>query len=130
MKKGFVLLAGLMFALFITADATNFAHLIREAKIKFIKVSHDFGSVEKGQPVTAEFSFENEGSEPLVITEVKTSCGCTVGEYPKDPIAPGKTGIIKATYNAAKPGAFTKTVKVFTNDSTEPLLLTLRGEVK
>ena len=130
MKKGFVLLTGLFLAVIITAGATDFKEIMREAKIKFEKLAHDFGSIDKGKPVTASFSFVNEGDEALVITNVKTSCGCTVSDYPKDPIAPGKSGTIKATYNAAKGGAFTKTVKVFTNENPEPLMLTLKGEVK
>ncbi|MFA0961263.1 DUF1573 domain-containing protein [Roseivirga sp. BDSF3-8] len=130
MKKGFVLLTGLLFAVFITAGAATFEDMLRESAIKFAKRTHDFGAVDKGEPVTAAFSFRNEGDTPLIITEVKTSCGCTVSEYPKEAIAPGEAGVIKATYNAAKTGAFTKTVKVFTNDRSEPMLLTLKGEVR
>ncbi|MGB3184136.1 MAG: DUF1573 domain-containing protein [Cyclobacteriaceae bacterium] len=130
MKKGYVLLVGIMLAAFITAGAADVAELAREAKIKFTKLAHDFGAIDKGEPVTADFTFTNEGDEPLVITQVKTSCGCTVSDYPKEAIAPGESGAIRATYNAAKPGTFTKTVKVFTSSSTEPLLLTLKGKVK
>src|SRR5690349_24340577 len=59
----------------------------------------DFGKIKVGHPVTQEFTFINKGDAELVISSVKASCGCTVAEYSKDPIAPGASGFVKATYN-------------------------------
>jgi hypothetical protein len=89
------------------------------AKVEFAEKSHDFGSIkeEKGK-VSHEFVFTNTGDEPLVVISANASCGCTVPDYPKDPIKPGKTGKIKVTYNpSGRPGEFTKSIKVRFNQS-------------
>lgn len=96
---------------------------------KWDKTSHEFGKIAKDKPVTAVFKFTNSGTAPLIITKAEASCGCTVPEYPKEPIAPGQTGIIKATYNAANPGAFTKDVTIVSNVEGVPVRLQIKGEV-
>jgi hypothetical protein len=70
------------------------------AKFKWEAKVHDFGKIDQGKPVTHEFLFTNAGSTPLVISNVRGSCGCTVTDYTKEPIAPGKTGFVKAIFNA------------------------------
>lgn len=94
-------------------DATNF----------------DFGKIEQGKPQSHVFNFKNNGSEPIVITNAQASCGCTTPEWTKEPIAPGKSGFIKATYNAGSVGAFNKTVTVTANVPNSPVILTIKGEV-
>lgn len=96
---------------------------------KWEKVVHDFGKIEQNKPVTAVFKFTNTGNAPLIITKAEASCGCTVPEYSKEPIPPGKTGIIKATYNAANPGAFTKDVTIFSNVDNGQVRVQIKGEV-
>ncbi len=91
--------------------------------------SHDFGTVPQGTPVSYVFNFTNTGKAPLVLSAVNASCGCTTPEWPKEPVAPGKSATIKATYNAANPGPFTKTITVVSNAAT-PTVLTIKGEVK
>jgi hypothetical protein len=90
---------------------------------------YDFGKIVVGKPVTNEFKFINTGDAPLVISSVQASCGCTVAEYSKDPIMPGGEGYVKATYNAAKAGIFTKTVTINANTENTSVLLTIKGEV-
>ncbi|MEM9981190.1 MAG: DUF1573 domain-containing protein [Bacteroidota bacterium] len=85
------------------------------SSMKFENVKHNFGTIPQGTPVTTEFSFKNTGKTPVVISEVKTSCGCTTPFYTKDPVPPGKSGVIKASYNAAKAGDFNKSITVKTN---------------
>lgn len=87
------------------------------ARMDLIEKSHDFGTIqEKDGVVSYEFEFVNKGDEPLLIMSAKASCGCTVPIYPKHPIAPGKGGKIKVSYNpAGRPGEFSKTVRVKTN---------------
>ncbi|MGD1842581.1 MAG: DUF1573 domain-containing protein [Thermonemataceae bacterium] len=85
------------------------------SSMKFEKAKHDFGTIPQGTPVTTEFSFKNTGKTPVVISEVKTSCGCTTPFYTKDPVPPGQSGVIKASYNAAKSGDFNKSITVKTN---------------
>lgn len=72
----------------------------KEAVITFDKMDHDFGSILQGEVVSYSFHFTNSGGAPLIISNVSTSCGCTVGDYPREPIAPGKDGVIKATYDS------------------------------
>ena len=93
------------------------------------ETSFDFGKIKVNKPVTHEFSFVNAGDAPLVITSVKASCGCTVTKYSKDPISPGSTGFVTATYDASKLGVFTKTVSVNANTDGGAVLLTIKGEV-
>jgi hypothetical protein len=91
--------------------------------------THDFGKIKVNSPVTHEFRFTNSGDAPLVISSVQASCGCTVTDYSKDPIAPGAEGYVKATYNAAKVGVFTKTVTVNANAGDGLVQLVIKGEV-
>jgi len=99
------------------------------AKFKWEKTTHDFGKIQQGKPVSIEFTFTNQGSSPLVISNVKGSCGCTVTQYTKEPIAPGKAGNVKATYNAAAMGAFNKSVRVTANVEGGTETLFIKGEV-
>ena len=91
--------------------------------------SFSFGDIEKGKPVTHEFTFKNTSKQTVLITGVKASCGCTAADYTKTPIKPGESGMVKATYNAANEGAFTKTVTVTANDTETPKVLTIKGKV-
>lgn len=92
--------------------------------------SHDFGKIKQGTPVTHEFKFTNSGKVPLVITNVQASCGCTTPDWSKEPVMPGGQGFIKATYNAASAGAFSKTVTVTANIESGFVQLTIKGEVQ
>ena len=91
--------------------------------------THDFGRIEQNLAKEHVFKFTNNGDVPLIISSVKASCGCTVAEYTKEPIAPGDKGSVSARYNAAKVGAFSKTVTVTANTGEEAVVLTLKGEV-
>jgi hypothetical protein len=66
----------------------------------------------------------------VIITGARSSCGCTIAEYTKEPVKPGETGIVKATYNSARLGIFTKTVTVTIDGLADPELLTIKGEVE
>ncbi len=89
----------------------------------------DFGKIKQGVPVTHEFSFVNKGTVPMIIIDVRPSCGCTTPSWTKDPIPPGGQGFVKATYNSASMGAFDKTVTVTANVETGIVMLRIRGEV-
>ncbi|MEZ0007347.1 putative low-complexity protein [Flavobacterium sp. 28YEA47A] len=90
---------------------------------------HDFGDIQKGKPASFDFTFKNTTKQTVLITNVKASCGCTATNYTKTPIKPGETASITATYNAATPGAFSKSVTVTTNDTETPKILTIKGKV-
>jgi hypothetical protein len=94
------------------------------------ETTFDFGKIKQNTPVTHEFRFVNNGGEPLLISSVQASCGCTVAKYSKDPIAPGAAGFVTATYNAATKGVFTKTITVNANTKDGVVVLSVRGEVQ
>ncbi|MFH1160356.1 MAG: DUF1573 domain-containing protein [bacterium] len=95
----------------------------------FDKTTNDFGNIDQGIPKTAEFTLTNEGNEPLLISSAKASCGCTNLNYSQEPIMPKKSTKISATYNAAAPGPFTKTITVVTNADANPVVLWIKGTV-
>lgn len=101
----------------------------KAAAISFEETEYDMGQIIQGTPVSHTFSFTNTGNADLKIESVKPGCGCTVAEYTKEAIAPGETGFITATYNAAGVGVFTKTVSVKTNASETSMMLRFKGEV-
>jgi hypothetical protein len=131
-RKGFILL-GAMSLIFFTSckdDATkqvkseNVAQASQRdagaknfAAMTFDKTEHDFGTIEEGDQVETVFSFTNTGSSPLLITNIKGSCGCTVpNDWPRDPIAPGDSGKFTVKYNSTnKPNLKTNTVTVTAN---------------
>jgi len=103
---------------------------ITEEKIQWDKTVHDFGTIAQDVPAKVDFELTNNGNEPLVITKVKGSCGCTATSHDKEPVMPGTSTMVTATYNAKKLGAFTKLVKVTTNNSDEPIVLKIKGTVE
>lgn len=98
---------------------------------KFTSLSYDFGKVaEEVGSVTSEFQFTNTGKKPLIIQDIRTSCGCTTPSYTKDPVLPGKKGTIKVTYSTTgRIGSFDKRITVFTNEIDVVYTLTISGEV-
>lgn len=100
------------------------------AKIEFAKDTHDYGNLKNGANGTCTFIFTNTGTEPLVITTAKGSCGCTVPEWPKEPIAPGAKGTITVKYDTKKVGAINKSVTITSNAVNEPTkVLRIKGNV-
>lgn len=93
------------------------------------KTTHDFTEIPQGVPVTTTFKFTNTGNSPIVIAEVKVSCGCTTPSYSKEPIMPGKTGFVKAQFNAANDGTFTKSITVISNATEPQKMLYIKGMV-
>ncbi|HSN60469.1 MAG TPA: DUF1573 domain-containing protein [Ferruginibacter sp.] len=89
----------------------------------------DLGKIKVSNPTTATFQVSNIGKEPLIIETANPTCGCTIGDYTKSPIAPGKNGVITATYNAASVGAFTKTMTVKFAGVDELKSIIIKGEV-
>lgn len=93
--------------------------------------SYDFGEVKEGEKVEHEFTFTNTGNEPLIISKVHASCGCTTPEYSKNPIAPGEVGKVKVVFNSdGQMGKQHKVITVTSNAISPNTLLHLRGEVK
>jgi len=99
-------------------------------KITFAEQSYDFGTVVEGPQITHDFKIKNEGKEPLVLSNVHASCGCTVPTWPKEPILPGKESVISATYNTSgRPGHFAKTITIESNADGGNKVVTITGDV-
>jgi hypothetical protein len=96
----------------------------------FEVLEYNYGTIKQGESVTHEFKFKNTGREPLIINNAVGSCGCTVPDYPKEPIKPNGTGTIKVTFNSAgKMGAQDKTVTL-TYDTDKTIVLHIKGNVE
>lgn len=100
------------------------------AEITFEKDVHDYGTIDYGSDGNYAFKFTNTGNEPLIITDAKGSCGCTVPKFPKEPIMKGQSNYINVNYDTKRPGPFTKTVTVSSNGTTPSKVLTIKGVVK
>ncbi|MBF6609039.1 MAG: DUF1573 domain-containing protein [Flavobacterium sp.] len=98
--------------------------------MKFEKDVHDFGNLKSGGSADYSFSFKNTGEADLIITKAQGSCGCTVPEYPKEPIKPGESGKIKVSYNSgSQQGQQQKTVTLTTNTAAGTEKLTIKATV-
>ncbi len=96
----------------------------------FEKSEHDFGTIEAGTPQETIFKFTNTGVAPLIITDAKSSCGCTVPDYPKNvPVAPGETGELKVRFNGSGQNQVTKTITVTANTEKGSELLRIKAFV-
>ncbi len=99
--------------------------------IKFAAMEHDFGTIEQDSKNTQVFKFTNTGKEPLIISDAKGSCGCTVPNYPRNPIAPGETGEIEVVYSPGKQvNQQTKTVSITANTEPATTVLRIKANVK
>jgi hypothetical protein len=97
--------------------------------ISFEKTTHDYGTVTKGGDGTCEFKFKNTGIEPLILSNVSSSCGCTVPEWPREPILKGKSASIKVKYDTNRIGQINKTVTVMSNAKEASVQLRIIGSV-
>lgn len=98
--------------------------------MQFETTAHDFGKINAGDKVSYDFTFTNTGTGDLVIANAVGSCGCTVPEYPKEPVAPGKSGVMKVTFNSAgKSGMQQKTVTITTNTKAQKEQLTIKAAI-
>lgn len=118
---------------FLSAQSANTPTTVQEnpnaPEISFENLVHDYGTMKKGADGKCVFTFKNTGKEPLILGEVKATCGCTTPGWTKDPVMPGKTGEIVAVYNTNLMGAFTKTIVINSNAKTSPVVLTIKGTV-
>jgi hypothetical protein len=123
MKK-LILLFTLILGISVAVNAQS-----KPAEFKFEKETHDFGKIPVNKPATFEFKYTNIGDQPLIITKVETTCGCTVPEYTQIPVKKGDSGSIKVTYNPTG-GAlpFSKSITITSNAKTTTKVLYIKGE--
>jgi hypothetical protein len=99
------------------------------AKIEFKTDVIDYGTIEKGANGLRIFEFTNTGDAPLIITKVKSSCGCTVPSWPEEPVMPGENGKIEVKYDTKRVMPIRKTITVTSNASTPTVALKIKGLV-
>ncbi|MEW7279554.1 DUF1573 domain-containing protein [Aquimarina sp. 2201CG1-2-11] len=145
MKKGILILAGVL-AMTVMSCKENAAEKVKEENVEiaadrdaknadfpvmtFAETEHDFGTINEGDVVEHKFSFTNTGKAPLVIVSAKGSCGCTVPEWPKEPIAPGATGEMLVKFNSnGKPNQQTKQVTISANTEAGKEIIKIKAMV-
>jgi len=131
MKKLFALFSALFMMCNIAFAQTEKAEPQNGPEISFKETNHDFGNIQFKGNGSYEFVFVNTGNEPLILTQPKSSCGCTVPEWPRQPILPGESNVIRVTYkNTDRPGSFNKYVTIFSNSLTNnEIKLHIKGVV-
>lgn len=144
MKKIFLSIAVVFSTALVVNAQTNSAATPAQAKpvqsapvnpnapdLKFQQEVFDFGNIKEGVQATHEFKFTNVGKEPLVISNVQASCGCTTPKWPKEPVKPGESGIITAIYSSkGRPGTFNKAITITSNAKTSSKVLYIKGSVE
>ena len=103
--------------------------VIAQPRLSSNKETHNFGQIEWKHPVNVEYTITNTGDKPLVLTNVTTSCACSVASWTKTPIAPGEKGTVSATFDAKALGHFEKTVGIYSNAQPSLVYLKFVGEV-
>jgi hypothetical protein len=138
MKKFIVLLIIPLFAILQANSQTQSGTTAAPAKTvvnpnapiaKWDAMVKDLGEIPQNVPKKAEFTLTNDGKEPLIIKSAQAQCGCTIAKYSTEPILPGKTSVVGATYNAVAMGVFTKNITVMTNADPNPVTLQIKGTV-
>lgn len=125
MKKLLISAICMAFALSSTMGQSS----VKEEML-FDKTLHDYGSIVFGSDGNCEFVFKNSSNKPIVLTDVKSSCGCSVPTWSKEPIKPGDSSSIKVQYNTQLPGVFNKTITVYSNAKNSPVRLSIMGKVQ
>jgi hypothetical protein len=117
-------------AFFILLSISLRVAVLAQPAIKINKETHDFGEVIEGKMASYEFEVTNTGNQPLIINNVQASCGCTSPHWTREPIMPGKTGVVKATYNSqGRPGTFNKSLTVMSNSGAGSKIVYIKGTV-
>jgi hypothetical protein len=98
-------------------------------EIVFDKTEYDFGTIPYDSNGAFEFTFKNEGKDPLIVSNAQKSCGCTAVDWTKEPVKKGDKGVIKVTYNTKITGPFTKNVTVYSNAKKAMVVLSFKGTV-
>ena len=129
MKK-IVLLIGVLVMMASVAMAQEEKVSENGPEISFEKLIHDYGDVPFNGNGECEFVFTNTGNEPLIVQKPKSSCGCTVPSWPKEPILPGESDVIKVTYRTSRAGIINKSVTVTSNaKENSTVVLRIKGRV-
>ncbi|WP_439128067.1 DUF1573 domain-containing protein [Polaribacter sp.] len=115
------------FGTFLVALFITFS--INSQEFKFEKETINYGKITKGSNGERTFVFTNIGTEPLIIKNIQSSCGCTVPKKPEKPIMPGEKGEIKVSYNTKILGGFSKQITIFSNAKKSRKAIKIKGYV-
>lgn len=138
-KLTLILILGMFLTLQVKSQSTavlaknekaNKTEQVKSPEISWENQNFNFETIMQGKPVEKTFEFTNIGNAPLLINHVQSPCGCTVADYTKEAVAPGKSGFVKLTYNAASKGQFSKNISVLTNTNEGTHILNIRGVVE
>ncbi len=99
------------------------------AVIRFEKTEHDYGTIQQNGDGNCEFRFSNTGDEPLILSSVRSSCGCTIPKWPKEPVLPGQSASIFVTYDTKRIGTISKQITVLSNAGEGAVTLSIKGNV-
>lgn len=114
-----------------SANGTDKDMLAKMATLDFTDTVHDFGTVHEGEILTYDFKFKNSGASPLIIGSAAGSCGCTVADYPHEPVQPGQEGVMKVRFNTTgKNGYQEKSVTISSNANRSIRLLLIKAQVE
>ncbi len=112
-----------------TSTTQTAATKVAGPEITFENLEHDYGTITQGANGDCVFKFKNTGNEPLILSDVRKSCGCTTPSWSKEPILPGQSGEIKVGYNTNNVGTFSKTITVISNATNANITLIIKGTV-
>ena len=131
MKNALLSLSFLAFSIFAVNAQTEpvMVENPNAPEIAFESETIDYGTIEKGSNGVREFKFTNNGKSPLIISNARGSCGCTVPTWPKEPIKPGESSVIKVKYDTNRPGPINKSVTITSNAKTPTKVLRIKGNV-
>lgn len=120
-----------IFTAFVVLALASINSVFAQANFKFEKTTHDFGTVKAGtDTLWVDFKFVNDGTEPLLISDVKTSCDCTLAQWPKTAIQPGKSAVIKGGFKIeGKSDGFNKNIIIMANTMPGTTFLTMKGVI-
>lgn len=132
MKKALLSLSFLAFTAFSTMAQTEAIQVENPnaPEIVFETEVINYGNIEKGANGVREFKFTNTGKSPLIISNARGSCGCTVPTWPKEPIKPGESSVIKVKYDTNRPGPINKSVTITSNAKTPTKVLRIKGNIE
>jgi len=125
MKKLFTLIIIMLFGI----SSYSQEGLIKKAEITFDKTIINYGTIDKGANGVRDFVFTNTGNAPLIISNVKSTCGCTIPKKPEKPILPGESDKIQVKYDTKRIGFIRKSISVTSNASNPTLVLKITGQV-
>ena len=129
MKKTFLIAAMALMLGAANAQAQEWQP-ISGMHLSINEMTHDFGTHPQYTKTEFEFNIKNDSTLALVISNISTSCGCTTPTYSKRPVKSGKIATVKVAYDASRVGIFSKTIYVYTNFSTEPIELNIKGTME